>query len=485
MALIVLPWGAVYGQAAPDCGKGIEVIAQGILAASPASKSRAIIQGLADPNLLGLCLANTDDLKTAIAKVIEIKRIDKQVGASGASSGSTTLVSSGAAPRILGAAVEYGAVAQALSGSTVTFRTTPAKLLTALTKAYGPDAPLPDDATVRALGRVNFSASFDTTRTAQGDTPNGSPFLANYRQLSEATVRVELWNQRDPFVRGNLKKIGDLGGGQVYRQFANSLNRFFQASPQELNAAREEAGQKLTRAANAKEAEEALASYLTALRAIYHSRADLQAKLKDMIDSLVKADAAHKAVYRQIAKAPILTFEYAFERPPLVKAAAAAAAATESTAATAPPAPDHHTARLILAGSLLEAEYTLTAASTWFHTARPDMSGNFRSFQFGGKIDVPVGQLSPLARGTLTFSGLYMNLHQRPLGFDLKINDEKVNKPGSIGWFQARYSIPVSDNGISIPVSLTVSNRTELIKEREIRANIGLSFDLDKLIASR
>ena len=71
VALIVLPWGAVYGQAAPDCGKGIEVIAQGILAASPASKSRAIIQGLADPNLLGLCLANTDDLKTAIAKVIE------------------------------------------------------------------------------------------------------------------------------------------------------------------------------------------------------------------------------------------------------------------------------------------------------------------------------------------------------------------------------------------------------------------------------
>jgi len=148
-------------------------------------------------------------------------------------------------------------------------------------------------------------------------------------------------------------------------------------------------------------------------------------------------------------------------------------------------APDHHTGRLVYAASILEAEYTLTAAATWFHDARPDMRGNFRSFQLGGKIDVPLGQIPPLARGTLTFSGLYLNLNQKPLGFDLGIQDEKMNKPGSIGFFQAKYTIPLSDNGVSIPISLTMSNRTELIKEREVRGNIGLTFDLDKLMARK
>ncbi len=474
--------------AARTCDEGIRATAEAVFALPAADRAQPARDALVDANLLGLCLANSDEMRASIAKVIEIRRIDKQVGASGGASGSTTLVSSGAAPRLLGVAVEHGAVAQALSGSTVTLRTTPAKLLSALSKAYGPDAPLPDDATLRALGRVNVSASFDTTRTASGDSPNRSPFLANYRQLSEAAVRVELWNQRDPFVRANLRKIGDLGSSKTFEAFANDANGLFQRlkkSP-EFEAARDTAAPKLTKAANKEEAVGALASYITALRSAFQANVDVQNALGIMINSLVKADAAHKLVYRQIAKAPILTFEYAFERPPIIRAAASTTAApAASTNTTSQLAPDHHTTRLILAGSLLEAEYTLTASSTWFHDARPDMRGNFRNFQFGGKIDVPVGQLSPIARGTLTFSGLYMNLHQRPLGFDLKINDQKVNQAGGIGWFQARYSIPLSDNGVSIPVSLTVSNRTELIKEREIRGNIGLSFDLDKLIASR
>jgi len=95
------------------------------------------------------------------------------------------------------------------------------------------------------------------------------------------------------------------------------------------------------------------------------------------------------------------------------------------------------------------------------------MHGNFRDFQIAGKWDIPVGHLpSFVAKGTLTFSGLYENLHQKPLGIDLLINDEKVNQPGNMGVFQAKYSIPIGDSAFQIPISFTASNRSELIKEK-------------------
>jgi hypothetical protein len=90
-----------------------------------------------------------------------------------------------------------------------------------------------------------------------------------------------------------------------------------------------------------------------------------------------------------------------------------------------------------------------------------------------------------LAKGTLTFSGLFEHLHQKPLGIALTINDVAVNQPGNMGVFQTKYTIPTGDTGVQIPISFTASNRTELIKERGIRGNIGITLDLDKLLAKK
>ena len=114
------------------------------------------------------------------------------------------------------------------------------------------------------------------------------------------------------------------------------------------------------------------------------------------------------------------------------------------------------------------------------------MSGNFRDFRLAGKWDFPVGHVPAfIAKGTLTFSGLFEHLHQKPLEIDLSINDVTVNQPGNMGVFQAKYTVPVGDSGIQVPISFTASNRTELIKERELRGNIGITFDLDKLLVQK
>ncbi len=58
-----------------------------------------------------------------------------------------------------------------------------------------------------------------------------------------------------------------------------------------------------------------------------------------------------------------------------------------------------------------------------------------------------------------------------------KMGDQTINKPGNIGVFQVKYSIPVGSSGVQIPISFTASNRTELVNEKDVRGNIGITFD--------
>ena len=76
-----------------------------------------------------------------------------------------------------------------------------------------------------------------------------------------------------------------------------------------------------------------------------------------------------------------------------------------------------------------------------------------------------------------------MSLLEEPLGAQVLVNTVPVSTKGNIGLAQAKLTIPTKSAGVSIPVSVTWANRTELIKEKEVRANFGLSFDLDKIFA--
>src|SRR5262245_18122758 len=69
---------------------------------------------------------------TALLKVLEAGRVDKQVGSPPSSSGGTTLAMKGLAPRIFGFAVERGALTREIAGTSVTFRANPVGLFKAL-----------------------------------------------------------------------------------------------------------------------------------------------------------------------------------------------------------------------------------------------------------------------------------------------------------------------------------------------------------------
>jgi len=54
-------------------------------------------------------------------------------------------------------------------------------------------------------------------------------------------------------------------------------------------------------------------------------------------------------------------------------------------------------------------------------------------------------------------------------------------EPGWVHAVQAKVTVPVKGSGVKIPLSVTYSNRTELLKEKEIRGHIGVTFDMDVL----
>jgi hypothetical protein len=442
---------------------------------------------LVSATTFGACLGGLDEKK--FAGILEIRRIDKQVGASSGGAGSTNLVPSGSVPALLGLAVEYGGLTEAFSGTTVTLRTTPAKLIGAMANLYGPDAKFSDDKTFSALQRVSLSASFDTSRTDGASTNSGSKLLANYQQLSQATMRIIFINDRDPLATKNWKKIRTLSLSPPSKNVAEEAKNLMAPLTRIKNydAALDEAMKVFDPSGSIPTAtalENAFITYLEDVQKVTTLVPDWQQRVDSYVLARLKLDEQHKKLYKQISKAPSLTFEYDFNRPPVVSATASTSTTTPSTPSVSPP--DLSAVSLVFVASMLESEYTLNATGNFFNETRPGMSGNFRDFQVSGKWDIPIGRVPAfVAKGTLTFGGLFEHLHQKPLGADLLINDQKVNQPGNMGVFQAKYSIPVGDSGIQIPISFTASNRTELIKERDMRGNIGITFDLDKLLTKK
>lgn len=462
---------------------------------------------LEDGTNLTACLAPRffpDKFQHEISALLESQRLDKQVGSSSSSAGTTSMVSAGSVPALLGLAVEHGAMTRSANGTTVTLRTTPAKLIAASKGLYGPGSkPLSSpkaDSQLSHFERVSVSASFDTSRTADGTSAEGTAFRGDFEQLAEVTGRVEIINNRDVLSRASFQKIRELANTESAEDFVDSGGQFLemiQEMPGYVTSV-ETAGQ----------------AFLDAGPDQARVKAAYQQLIQDLGDELSKVPGGTEPlerfvrhwsrfkknrdeVYKKIERSKTLAFEYAFRRPPAttveamsgssmsgeIRAAASEPSTPAASASITTRAPDISTAKLIFSNGVFDGEFTANASVSFFHESRPEMRGRWRDLQAAVQYDYPLGNLPNHMKGTVTFAGRYVHLHQKPLGMDLKINDQTVNQPGNIGLFQAKYTIPVGDSGVKIPISFTVSNRTELIKEREVRGNIGLTFDLDKLFA--
>jgi hypothetical protein len=113
-------------------------------------------------------------------------------------------------------------------------------------------------------------------------------------------------------------------------------------------------------------------------------------------------------------------------------------------------------------------------------------SGRLRDVQFSGQLDRRLSEIPQFGHAVLTVAGYYQWLKDDaiivasngvapPIGFATVPNTK-----GHIGIFQTKVTFRAG-SVVRIPVSFTWSNRTELIKEKDVRGQVGLTFDFDGL----
>jgi len=406
------------------------------------------------PNLVLLAGAAGVDFVN-IVSAVEEARTDEQLGSGPSGSGTTTLVSKGGIPSLFAIAVENGALSQSISGTTITFRGTPVGIVSAI-QGKGFIDLLPTDETALALlANVAFSASFDASRG--NDVAAPATFRGDARQLSQLTVRWVAVNRRNPQLLRYQPLWTEVGGvAGVLGALVNDTREFTQTDPL-FQAWLAGTAAELSAAAipgttiDAAVVREILARRFATLAATSPATT---ARLRGVSDAFTGVIAARANALKKIAEGLLVTLEYTNDRP------------VEG--------PTLSNGRFIaqVGGGV---DLTANASVTWFNGTPPLGADRLRDFQAAIQVDVPLSRYSQLGNFVLAFAARYDHLQADPAA--------GLAESADIGIGQIKLVIPMRGTGVRIPVSITFANRTELIEEKIIRGNVGVSFDLDGMFA--
>ena len=396
----------------------------------------------------------------------EEARVDKQTGSGSSSAGSTSLVSKGNVPAILGFAVEHGGLERDIDGTTVTFRGNPVGLFKALSGAGLVGGFDLDDAMTRFLRRFSFGVSFDTDRGEQG------VFTGTRQQLSGFSGRAVLYDKRDPR-RGEYK--------QDWENFlATSAQDFLQQDDETRDVMLDTQNiakpvwkdpalvtwyddtQRALAAASPSEVESVFIERLNQL--------PLDNLSPDTVNALAAFETKFKiylrdrdTILKKVGKAGVLTFDYSNQRNVN--------------------SPNLSNFKFIGEKGFRNGRLDLTGnmSFTVFDTKPAGLNiKRLRDIQAALQVDGTFGSAAKTGVFVLSFAYKYQRLTEdvfTPAG--LVVPDTK----GTINVGQLKLTVPIKGLGIRLPISVTFANRTELVKEREVRGNFGFTFDLDTIFA--
>jgi len=182
---------------------------------------------------------------------------------------------------------------------------------------------------------------------------------------------------------------------------------------------------------------------------------------KAATDAYVKSANAFDTTLATLANKPSLTLAYANER--------------------GSGTPNYSVAKLLFEVKP-QASLQIDANASGSFYGNPDKSKNeqtFRDFTAALGLQQNFGR-SPFltdkndkSQVTLSLSGRYERLQE---------NQHIPGKKADLAVANLKLEVPIGA-GVSLPLSMTYANATELIKEHEVRGNFGITFDLDKLRA--
>lgn len=411
---------------------------------------------------------------------VEDSRLDKQVGANSDSSGTTSLAVKGGVPAFLNWAVENGAASSTTSGTTTTFRINPVGFVESITGSapVSIEPPYTPNSLLGNLKRTSIGLSFDISR---GSTPN--IFTGDKQQLSAISFRYEFINQRNDY-KENLKKFFE--GGIPDAVVTGQLNTFKAL----LNPPTIVAGLPAFSTFKNTELEKWRMNTFAAVGALSKAgKSDdqqliaIEDEINKQLDLLpVDELAKEKILVDSLLNFVSISSDYVAQTTSLLKAARRGTVFTfEYTNNREIDTTDTSNIQLIYErNTFFDMDLTINGSFTFFHKKPVDPTvKRIKDFNFAVQFDKPFSFTGKGKKNAVfTFAGKYQRLDGDAVALDGTVLPDTK---GDIAIGQVKLIVPLF-RGIKFPISATFANRTELVREREVRGNFGLTFDVDTLL---
>ena len=183
-----------------------------------------------------------------------------------------------------------------------------------------------------------------------------------------------------------------------------------------------------------------------------------QAAVNRVVAQTLDYLTARRTLIEDLVKAPLLVLEYSNNRP-----------------LNEPPTSD---IRFVGEGPLFNGALVANAAVDLFDRI-PTGADRIRHLEGSLQWDLPLKYRTEQGAVVLTLAGRAQWLQS-----GVVIQNALVpNTKGTIGVFQLKVTVPIAEGGLQVPISITWANRSELNKEKFVRGQVGMTFDLDSLIA--
>jgi len=440
-------------------------------------------------------------------------RTDQQTTAPTAAAGSTSALSKGSVPWLLGFAEEYGGLTQSVTGSTTTVNGNVANIIKALSAQTYLESFKKEENNqwISMISKASFSLAFDTGTSSSSTATSTTP-----SQFSNATAHIDFINHRDPrdkewrtewstFVNNPNNNIASAEQAfddeiksqhpAAYKQWNDVVISTLSNLANFLKTAKASQNDQDTRITG--DLETIWTSYQKIIKVLGEDQKDATgAVVVEADQQLIKLEKAFNGVYvhygkdkqtvvNEINSSKVFSFEYTFTDQSSVQLPKS----TTQTYSIGTTAPNLSNFNFIFQAPFLKAsaaQFIANASTTLFMSPAAQLKVTpVRDYKISAGVDIPVPALASLAKSTISLSGLFQDLLQEPLGQKVTVNGASVTNTGNIILGQAKWSFPVGSSGVTFPVSFTGSNRTDLIKETDLKGTVGISYNLDSLLSKQ
>ena len=435
-----------------------------------------------------------DKAEALALQAVSTRAAINQVGAASSSgSASTNLVSKPTTTDLISIASESGAFTDTLSGTSATIQANANGLAKLFTKY--PVFSMETPSYASALQPLNFTVTLNvaqSTGTTTAPTSAGSSVASvllptNNASFSSFQVRYNIYRPNDPtsaafhnkFLNSLTSKQKDIDAATAdLTRVVQNIRPSLESNP-EYSAARAI----WIRSAAAAERSELTdfgalaAAYLIFKRDAYaalSTNSDFQTEILSMSSELTRIQSLANQAVDLARGTPLATLTYAYSRP------------------TQQPATNRYglvTSYLFKNGAELNANFDAT-----IYVSKPMLAtGSLRDLQMSGEFDKPFGGATADPRATWSLAGYgqyqydpsILNITAGNLvpGTNISLPGDAQVLLGKAGWLgvvQGKLVINIS-KGMSVPVALKWSNRTELLDSTDIRGQFGISYDLSAL----